>query len=393
MRSHPLSDHLNAGVGALIGDATNAYMSASTAPLTLRCLGHGAEVEAAWASLEADGRCTAFQTRAWLRPFYRHVAPALGLQPLFLLGSGDDGAPRLLWPLVRERRLGLPVLACADAGISDYNAPLHAEAALPPTVWAQVLQTLRGHGALLRLDKLPPATVGTASLAALLPAPIEASFGTWAVELPPTLAEFERRALSPAFVKDLAMRRRRLERKGCVRFALAATPAERRTAFDALARQRARRFAETGRDDILAHPAFRRCYEAAAVDEPGDTVRLFTLSVDDRVVAAMLALDHAGTRHMVMPSFEGGEWKNCSPGNLLMLQAIGHAIEHGLTRFDFTIGDEPYKAGFGARRLPMHGALLPLSAAGHVAARGVALARGMRRRMARPVLAATAAVR
>ena len=163
------------------------------------------------------------------------------------------------------------------------------------------------------------------------------------------------------------MRRRRLDKKGRVRFALTETVEARRCAFETLLRQRGRRFAETRRFDALADPAFRRFYAAAAVAGTGPTVRLFTLTVDETIVAVVLALDHAGTRHMVMPSFEAGEWKNCSPGNLLMLMCIEQAIESGLKRFDFTIGDEDYKAGFGADRQPMWSGLLALNGPGALA--------------------------
>lgn len=361
-------------------------MSFASAPLKLCCLHDLSQVAADWQRLETEGHCTAFQTRAWLQPFYDHLAPALGLEPLFLhVAQADTGRPLMLWPLVRQRRLGMSLLAFADAGVSDYNAPLLAAPSLPAEAWSQALQALRAQAALLKLDKLP-SDAGLASVAGPAAAPL--SYGTWAVDLPDSLAAYEQHCLAPAFAKDLAMRRRRLERKGAVQFERAATLEARRLAFEALVRQRARRFAETGRDDILGRPDFRRFYEAAAVHAPGDTVRLFTLAVDETVVAVMLAIDHAGTRHMVMPSFEAGEWKNCSPGNVLMLRAIGDAIAGGLRRFDFTIGDEAYKAGFGAVRQPVHGGLLPLAPAGRWAALGVDLARGLRQRLRRPAASA-----
>lgn len=361
-------------------------MPPSPDPLNLQFLHKWSQVEADCRELEARGHCSAFQTIAWLRPFYGQLAPALGLEPLFLRVSHRDASqPLMLWPLVRDRRLGLSMLSFADAGISDYNAPLVVREGLPPATWSRALQALRRQGHVLRLDKLQTRLGGPPSplLAAMGTAAAELSFGSWAVDLPRTFEDYERVALSAAFTKDLAMRWRRLQRKGNVRFELARTPDARRRAFEALVRQRARRFAETGRDDILGRAEFRRCYEMAAVEEPGETVRLFTLAVDETVVAVMLAIDHEGTRHMVMPSFEAGEWKNCSPGNLLISMSIRDAIEAGLSRYDFTIGDETYKAGFGATRQPMHGGLLPLSFTGACAVHGVRLARALRQRLAR----------
>jgi CelD/BcsL family acetyltransferase involved in cellulose biosynthesis len=65
-----------------------------------------------------------------------------------------------------------------------------------------------------------------------------------------------------------------------------------------------------------------------------------------------------------MPTFEAGEWKNCSPGNLLIHMAIERSIAEGFAHFDFTIGDEPYKAQFGAHRSELFDAIAPLSVLG-----------------------------
>lgn len=343
------------------------------------------QVDADWAILEATGTCTAFQTRAWLRPFYRDVAPRRGLSPLLLrLSDPVSGAPLMLWPLVRQRRMGLVVVSFADAGVSDFNAPLVAAgivAAHEAGLWQQALAALRAEGALLCLEKVPANRLSEArALNATLATAAPMSFGSWAVDLPASIAEFQQQRLTPTFVKDLALRRRRLEKKGELRFAVATTEDARRAAFANLARQRGRRFAETGRIDSLAEPVFRHFYEAAAVAEPGDTVRLFTLSVDATTVAVVLALDHARTRCLLMPSFEAGDWKNGSPGNVLMMMCIAQAIDCGFERFDFTIGDESYKAGFGATRQAVWRGLVPLSAAGALVVRIDGLARGLRDR-------------
>jgi CelD/BcsL family acetyltransferase involved in cellulose biosynthesis len=118
-----------------------------------------AQVDADWHWLETTGHCTAFQTRAWLHPFYLEVAPRVGLEPLFLrVTDATTGRPLMLWPLVRQRRLGLQVVSFADAGASDFNAPLVAggvDAVRENLLWQHSLQALRAQGAVLDLQKLP----------------------------------------------------------------------------------------------------------------------------------------------------------------------------------------------------------------------------------------------
>lgn len=54
------------------------------------------------------------------------------------------------------------------------------------------------------------------------------------------------------------------------------------------------------------------------------------------------ALFHVGARNLTLTDM--------AVGTLLHLHAIRWAIANGLHRYDFTIGDEPYKFGFGAHR-------------------------------------------
>ena len=44
-----------------------------------------------------------------------------------------------------------------------------------------------------------------------------------------------------------------------------------------------------------------------------------------------------------MPSHDGENFKNFSPGRLLLENLIKWSIEKGIRVFDFTIGDEDYK--------------------------------------------------
>lgn len=327
-----------------------------------------------WRTLEQHGLCTAFQTRAWLHPFYRVVAPGLGLRPAFLrVTDADNGAPMLLFPLVQKRCLGVSVLQYADAGVSDYNAPLVAHGFQPSDAeWAALWRTLMawpGLGTVFHMQKAPLAIGGRGNpLLASGEAFARMGFNAWGLALPATMAAYEASAFTASFSKDLAMRQRRLGRKGAVVFALAETPEARRAAFDALVEQRRQRFFETGRTNVLDDALFRRFYEAASVESPGEVVRLFTVQVDGTIVAVLLALDHGGARHVVMPTFAAGEWRNCSPGNLLIRMSIERSIAEGLRYFDFTIGDEAYKASFGARAEPMFTLMRPLTPLGHAVA-------------------------
>ncbi|MDB5820876.1 MAG: cellulose biosynthesis protein CelD [Rhizobacter sp.] len=327
-------------------------------------------VEADWAHLEAGGGCTAFQTRAWLKPFYDRLVPQIGLSPVFVrVMDLETKSAALLFPMTIGRYLGLKTLTFADGGVSDYGSPLWSQSFRPSSVERAALwHDFSAHsslGSIVRLQKMPSLLNQSQSgFISAIERPSRLSFGAWGLPLPGSLHSYESSSLTASFLKDLRMRRRRLERKGAVVFAAATTATEREAAFDALVVQRNRRFVEMGRNDLLSDARYRSFYRAISVDEPNDTVRLFTVRVAGEIVAVLLALDHAGVRHVVMPTFEAGEWKNCSPGNLLIHMAIERSIQEGFAHFDFTIGDEPYKSSFGARRSELYDVLQPLTSVG-----------------------------
>ena len=326
-------------------------------------------VEKDWARLETDGLLTPFQTQAWLFPFYRELAPRLKAKPLFVLvRDRADGAPMMLLPLCARRIYGVNVVQFADLGVSDYNAPILAKNFDPAPaqwrrLWRRILAAL-GLGGVLRFKNMPRRIAGRSNPFTRdrhFSAPME--IASWGVELPASAAAYRTQFLSRKFAKDIAKKTRRAARAGEVEFAPARTPDDRRLAFGLLARQRQERCDEMGRGNSLASPAYRRFYEAVAVESDAGLARLFLLKVGGEALGAMLALERGAAFHVIMATFEGGAWKSCSLGNVLTLAAIEHCIREGFGFYDLTIGNEGYKKRFGAAPAQLHCALRPLTPA------------------------------
>ena len=84
-----------------------------------------ADVAEQWAALEPYG--TVFQTRAWLLPWYRLIAPEFGALALFVsVRDRSTHRPLMLLPLCRRRRHGVVTIEFPDLEVSDYNSPLQA---------------------------------------------------------------------------------------------------------------------------------------------------------------------------------------------------------------------------------------------------------------------------
>ena len=322
-------------------------------------------VRADWSTLESTGACTPFQTRAWLEPWYAKVAPHFYAKPFFVrVRDRATGAPLMLLPLIKRRDAGLAVVEFADLGVSDYQAPLFAADAdalrgAKPTLWAEIQAALRPAD-LFRVEKVP-AHVGGARNPLADIARRRMNFSAWDVALPKTRETFDAGLPDPSFLRELARKSRRIGGKGEVRFAEAVTPQELIRAFDALCQQRAARFAELGRDNILGHEPFYAFYRSVALAETDRVARLFTLCVDDEIVGTIFGLARNGRFCMIMSTIGDARWKSSSPGNVAMDRLISQLIGEGGGVLDFTIGDEAYKKSFGATERELGAGVLSLS--------------------------------
>lgn len=318
-----------------------------------------------WAALEVHGQCTPFQTRAWLEPWYEIVAPRYGAKPLFVrVRERFSGAPLALLPLVRRRDAGLTLVEFADLGVSDYHAPLFAPEmsdlrAHGPALWARIQAALRPAD-LFRFEKAPP-LVGGMRNPLLDVARRQMNFSAWDVALPSDRAAFDAGLADQSFLRELARKNRRIGGRGQVRFSEARTPEELRRAFGALCEQRAARFAELGRDNILQRAPFGAFYEKVALADRDRVTRLFTLSVDDEIVATIFGLSRNGRFCMIMSTIGDARWKSSSPGNVAMDRLISQLVDEGGGVLDFTIGDEAYKRSFGAVERPLSAGVMSLS--------------------------------
>jgi len=76
-------------------------------------------------------------------------------------------------------------------------------------------------------------------------------------------------------------------------------------------------------------------------------LRLYALRVDDLIVASLYAFHHMGRTYYYLSGFDP-EFKQYSPGTLLLSHVIKDAISEGAKEFDFLRGREDYKYQWGA---------------------------------------------
>jgi CelD/BcsL family acetyltransferase involved in cellulose biosynthesis len=160
--------------------------------------------------------------------------------------------------------------------------------------------------------------------------------GTWDVYLD---------ARPGRFRYNLRSRLRRLQERGTVNFRSVTRPSEVRWAMVALTELHARRWRGQHTATIFSSSSAARRFYAEAAQRYAERrmLDLTLLEVDGRPVAGILGFVDGDTYYYYLPAWEP-ELAPLSPSSLLLAHLVERAYGLGLRRFDFMLGDEPYKA-------------------------------------------------
>jgi CelD/BcsL family acetyltransferase involved in cellulose biosynthesis len=308
-----------------------------------------AAVEDTWRKFEKIADCTVFQTFDWLAAWQRHVGERCNVAPAVVVGRrGRSGEPLLLlplgvWPgLVRQ-------LSWLGSDLCDYNAPLlaagfsdSAAAGDFPALWGEACKMLqqRPHDRhdLIVLDKMPEIPNG-------------AHFAT----LSEDWDQFYQAKCSRATRHGDRAKRRRLGQFGEVKLVTPQQPGELSTTLEMLFAQKAKAFARMGIPDIFSRAGYREFFIDMAVNPATrGMVHVSRLDVGGIPAAINFGLIFRSTYYHLVAGYDGGELSRFGPRAAHLRELLRHAIDVGCRRFDFTIGDEPYKARWSDKTLKLY---------------------------------------
>jgi CelD/BcsL family acetyltransferase involved in cellulose biosynthesis len=118
--------------------------------------------------------------------------------------------------------------------------------------------------------------------------------------------------------------------------------------LDDLTRLHGARWTSRGEAGVLVDDPVRRFHALALPELVGaGLARLFTLSIEGRVIGAYYGLQHGGRAYAYLGGFDP-DFAFESPGTVLIGHAITDAVASGATAFDFLRGQEAYKYEWGA---------------------------------------------
>jgi CelD/BcsL family acetyltransferase involved in cellulose biosynthesis len=156
--------------------------------------------------------------------------------------------------------------------------------------------------------------------------------------------EFYNAKRSSATRRHDRAKRRHMSQFGDVCFATATDAEDARQTLETLMDQKSRSLARKGIADIFAPPGHREFFlDLVSNPKARHLVHVSRVQIGTACAATNLGIIFGDCYYHVLASFVDTEVARYGPGALHLRELMAHAIRIGLKRFDFTIGDEPYK--------------------------------------------------
>ncbi len=337
---------------------------AAAAPLVELSIHHKLdELESDWRAFEQYADCTPFQSFEWLSAWQRTIGAQRGVTPIIVLGRDRERALLCILPLAIEGKV-IKRLTWLGADLADYNAPLLAPqffSRVAPhrfrALWSRVGRMIGADGIrydLVDLCKMPEAIGAQKNPFLDLPLALHAS-GAHFTRLGDDWADFYAAKRSSTTRRRDRSRRRRLAEVGEVRHVTPQARADIAASLSTLMAQKARSLARKGVPNLFDRPGYRDFYfDLATSERARDLVHVSRLDIGARPVAVNFGLTFRGCYYHVLASHDGGEFARLRPGVAHLHCLMAHAIELGLRKFDFTIGDERYKREWCDQELKLY---------------------------------------
>ncbi|NIJ39864.1 CelD/BcsL family acetyltransferase involved in cellulose biosynthesis [Parvibaculum indicum] len=310
-----------------------------------------AEVREVWQQLEEEGDCSVFQTYAWLSNWTRHIGALRGVRPQIVVGWDASGEALFLFPMAIEGNLLARKLVWLGGELAEYPGPIlaknFARQVRPgqfPALWEDVRALLPKHH-LVALNRMTRRTGEQANPFMELGGLSEHNCASHSTTLMADWDSYYDAKRSKSSKKRDRQKRRRMGELGEIAFAMHDEDGAKVETIEALMAQKARSFARMGVANIFDRPGYRDFYKALATDADSDIACVSSLTVGDDIVAANLCVSFGGRFYDLLASYdEASEAARFGPGVVQQMELMKHAIDTDHTVFDFTMGDEAYKA-------------------------------------------------
>lgn len=313
------------------------------------------QAEPRWRLAQEQCASYGFQAYDWMAAWYKNLGERQGWEVLLVELTDADDRTLMLLPLGRRRQYGLRIAGFLGGEVTDYNAPLlrsDFDVSAFAALWPLIVRLLGGVD-VFRARRMPLHVEGVANPLAAL-AGMQHTEQAHVATLTSSFEEFQKQRSAKVFA-DTRRQLRRLGELGAVQLLIDTSPPQRAQVVDAMARQKARRWHETGSRDLFAEDGYLSFYQdLAAQGLGGGAVVVSALYVDEHLVATHWGIRYGKRFYWLMPGYEDGEWGRYSVGRILLDAVVRDCIAQGLALFDLTVGDEAYKQQWADHILPLY---------------------------------------
>ena len=329
-----------------------------------------------WRELVQQGAvCSRYQHYSWMSRWWDHIGSTTQAVPHVAVLRNDTGKPALMLPLVRKRFGPIHVGFFMGGKHTNFNLPLWRPELLKDSSINQLLDGFRGSEPridLLVLLNQPATWRGVANPMLQLPhmaSPAQAHGGV----LQSDFEELLKQRMGSGSRKKLRQKERQLASAvGPVSYLRARTPAEIDRVLEAFFTQKAARMRELGISNAFDGAGVKEFTAAAAREIDSDTgepiVELYAALAGDAIIATFGGIVAHGRFSGMFNSIAGAEFRDYSPGELLLANVVRMACERGCNRFDLGIGDAAYKQVYCKDVEPLYDSVISISAAGQAIA-------------------------
>jgi D-aspartate ligase len=328
--------------------------SDARADLRLSLYDDFAAVEAQWRSFERVADCTPFQTFDWLAAWQRHIGQRSKAIPAIAVASFTNGDTAFMLPLCIEPKHRTRRLCWLGQDVNDYNAPLLARDFSPRVspdgfraAWEELRARMQREPKLghdwIELEKMPQFVGSQINPFFHLKHAVNPS-GAHFTQLGADWKQLYCAKRSSATRRRDRAKRKHLSQFGEISFVTSADADDSRRTLEILMEQKSRFLAHRGIADMFARPGWREFFLDIAVNPATrHLVHVSRIQIGPTCAAANLGAVFGDTYYHVLASYADGPLAHYGPGALHLRELLAYAIGRKLRRFDFTIGDEPYK--------------------------------------------------
>ena len=325
-----------------------------------------------WRKFQVEARGGPHDTWEWNNAWARSAGKAS--TPLIAIGRDASGDMVFLLPLTIRKRARCDVLEWLGAEQGNYTSGL-----FHPTAWTDKTlpqgKDLLAHvlAALPRIDAVhladQPSELGNIlNPLAGLPGIPAASEGH-AFPLNAAWHQHFKERFSSNQRKNMRRCERRLGEQGAVRFEAVEQGPARSQVMDGIIAEKRSWFADRGIPDCFANAGVRDFFRLLVQmpdTDAGPTPRIFTLSVDDEIVATSLGLIYQNKFYGLIASITAGSMRRHGPGRLLFLSLVEYLANEGIETLDCGAGEDLDKLRWCTQRRERRNAIVPVTAKGFV---------------------------